>query len=786
MNLSTKIQSALSTNSNIAIGIEPGLDLYLSSENGNYRLTLVWNVLKPIIEIFSRSHFKSENRLAGSEIEVSADLQSRTIKWHAFVPGKDKCLIEQTVYSLVAIKEETENLSVKVGLSKNDCEKQGHEIHNAIKALSIYGEDKSGKIKASWYSEFKRCFFWTAVDTKHLTSISSKIIEGTAGRKSLIKFIEYVQAEAELVKLIKTEVEQKAFQRDWNRPRFVNEDEICNAWKIVEGSWRFIDEAGEFSLSKDCFIKTFCDLRDRSVNSEEASSLNSKLFLTIIFNSGADQDVINSLMTLMSNKFFKFEETSNLGKLAINLKISYEKILRNADNDFLDDHRKRMADCINSLAQDDRGIISKCLEELSYGNQSAHEITLNDAIDIFPILNGRIFVPLPLNNFSIDNEKLILSNHLPNGKIDNNSLSTKELDDDSVEAQLERAVSAMIEEEDARLGAVEHTDHDNSECANEPQQSPFPTENNKIQHQETPKDALGIFNQLQKTVIGQEAACKAMAAALHANRTGWGKGAVLICGKTGTGKSHLVSQAAKILNNVKVVHVSAPALVPEGIRGQTLSDVLLSLLDEGKKENHVFGEGIIVFDEIDKLVIGGGIDQYYRAAINNILRLIDGCVWNFGTHEEKPRAKTMDTSKLLIILAGAWQEASTEISTAVGFEVNNKQKDNSNLQSFDLGFPQELQGRISRTIRLNDHTVESLLGILESETVSPWLRAEGILGKEILVSKDANDKIARKAVEFGLGARYLDATVTAVIDKMLFEQLDGEIIIDEIIINEFL
>ena len=777
----THINNVLSGELNSTdVELEPDLTLSLSRCDNGVTLSLQWTAWKPISNVYSKAWSKNPNHLIGLQVEVSASLQNRRITWRTKLLTNRVDLIEQSIFSLIKIKGDLEDPRSQHGLSKKEAEEQIGNIRFKILSLANFGGYDPIKPLSKYYEEFKRCFHWTSVDTEALKSIALNVANGQAGEKSIKKFIDLVQAENEVIDLVRSENEKRDLKREWGRIRLINEDATREAWEIVEGHWRFLDDDGVFSKCREDVLRIPKNDIAQSRENNEAAGTNVilKVAITIALNSGGDDRLVMASNELIRNKELSSDKAQQIGSTAITLHQSYCRILQCSNAELISDHKEKVNETMAALSAGNNSFLKIGLSSCANaGSIEEIDLPISIARTVFPSVNGKVFNPLYFITVSPCGQSLIFDDNTGTRGINSTPTPTPtaptDNDEDSIEAQLERAAMAIFDEEEKRSPLEELSDLGYS--LDVPVKSAPPG-----------KDALAIYSELKKTVVGQDDACRAMAAALRCNSTGFGKGSLLLTGKSGTGKSLLISQAAKVMNGIKVVHVSAPALVPEGIRGQTLSDTLLSLVEEGKKADHVVANGIVVFDEFDKIVIGGGFETYYKSTINNILRLIDGCIWNFGTHEEKPKIKTMDTSKLLIVLAGAWQEESTGDSHSVGFSVGEEMKPKRYINTKNLGFPQELLGRISRTIRLNDHTVESLLGILESETVSPWIRAEGILGQEIMVSHGANEKIAKKAVEMGLGARYLDTTVTAVIDRLMFADLKGQVVIDEDEIFQYL
>ena len=132
---------------------------------------------------------------------------------------------------------------------------------------------------------------------------------------------------------------------------------------------------------------------------------------------------------------------------------------------------------------------------------------------------------------------------------------------------------------------------------------------------------------LGEKVIGQSEAVRAMAIALHLHLSGTKRnGSLLMTGPTGCGKSHIALVCADIAK-VPFRHVNAASLVPAGIVGERLDDVLLGLLRQCDGDKDKAERGILVFDEVDKLVVKDDASRYGKTILHQLLRLMDGCDW---------------------------------------------------------------------------------------------------------------------------------------------------------------
>jgi ATP-dependent Clp protease ATP-binding subunit ClpX len=270
---------------------------------------------------------------------------------------------------------------------------------------------------------------------------------------------------------------------------------------------------------------------------------------------------------------------------------------------------------------------------------------------------------------------------------------------------------------------------------------------------------------LSRLVIGQDEAVRAWALALHQHEAGvQGRGAMLFDGPTGCGKSHLGTCAAD-LAGVPFIHVNAASLVPEGIVGQTLSDVCIGALSRVNGKVEEAECAIILFDEIDKLsdaVSGNSGTKYAREIIHQLLRFLDGCDYHIDSYKTpngKKFPQTLSTRRMQIAFAGAWTcLRSIAVGSSIGFTAAPMSKAKEGLAIGDLGLPLEMVGRISKLVHLQPHTRESLMAILRSEAASPLRAIRSYLAQRqasLTIDDQLLQTMAQEALDQGTGARGL-------------------------------
>lgn len=247
-----------------------------------------------------------------------------------------------------------------------------------------------------------------------------------------------------------------------------------------------------------------------------------------------------------------------------------------------------------------------------------------------------------------------------------------------------------------------------------------------------------------------------------------------ILGSTGSGKSHITKNLAKICG-LNFEKVDCANLSQNGVRGRTLTNVFNDILV--KNENWFDEGGIILFDEADKMRCIG--DNRYDAFSpqQDFLCLLENGEYTF-TNEEK-KTVTINLDKTLILFAGACAkitpllEAKHRKKQSLGFAADNKSNtdDKSELLSKttlddlkNYGFMAELCGRMQRIIYIPDIDMEGYKKLItdpaKTSALNKYKNCFNARGVKFKITDNAVNLIAETSMKQNLGARSIESVLS--------------------------
>lgn len=341
-----------------------------------------------------------------------------------------------------------------------------------------------------------------------------------------------------------------------------------------------------------------------------------------------------------------------------------------------------------------------------------------------------------------------------------------------------------------------------------------------------------IKEYLDKYVIGQDEAKKALAVGVYNHykkitRKGSANGAdaqvddpetddveidgsnLLICGPTGSGKTHLVKTISKLLN-IPMTICDATSITENGYVGddpEILIQRLVAAADYDVKKAEV---GIVFIDEIDKLgrksanmsitrdVTGEGVQQA-------LLKMLEGSEVMVqpqgGRKHPEAECVAVKTDNILFICGGAFVGIEQIIGQrlnrkSVGFDLSTKKEgkkrnEEENLIKYveqdDLkkyGFIPELIGRIpviTYTEKLDSDALKKILTEPKNAIDRQYKKLLKMDGKDLVITPEVYDYIVDEAVKANTGARGLRSIFERLLKQCMYDaptMTEKEIVLD--------
>lgn len=292
-------------------------------------------------------------------------------------------------------------------------------------------------------------------------------------------------------------------------------------------------------------------------------------------------------------------------------------------------------------------------------------------------------------------------------------------------------------------------------------------------------DKSSVIEMLKRSIVGQDYAVERVTGMVYRNILSNNKrlkALPLLIGKSGQGKTEIVTELCKLLNIPYVVE-NAKDFSETGYVGRNPSDIFEDLYETCGKDITLTNHGVIVIDEFDKLreAAGGERDVSGSGVVNTFLSYLSGIKVPIKDKYDRV-VDYADTTNIIFIFMGAFEDANQSISLykirekrlgvdkKIGFGTIDTKDEKKNVDKafiaedlLNYGFSRQFVGRVS-IVELNELKFEDYMRILLHSEISIYKAYEEEFlshGVKLVCGKKLKETIVEKAMKKKTGARGL-------------------------------